>query len=111
MPMPNIDEPNLRKPLCYDPVRKKFILFEEIVSGKESIIPVESLTEGDFKKLVIERQRKGPDYKVQAMSGSPLSRDDVIHAIIEGESFGRMTLEAEKSALQDLLAEIRQNLD
>ncbi len=109
--MPNIDEPNLRKPLCYDPARKKFILFEEIVSGKESIIPVETLSEGDFKKLVIERHRRGPDYKIQAMSGSPLSRDDVVQAIDQEDPFGRMTLEAEKSSLRDLLAEIRRNLD
>lgn len=110
MPMPNIDKPNLRKPICYDPARKKFILFEEIVSGKEDIIPVEALSEGDLKRLVVERHRAGPDYKVQAISGPPLSRDDVILAIEREEPFGRMTLAAEKSYLQDLLVEIRQNL-
>lgn len=110
MAMPKIDGPNRKKPLCYDPARKKFIYFDEIVSGKERIIPVETLPEEDLKTLVVERQRAGPDYKVQAISGPPYSRDDVVRAIEQNEQFGQITLEAEKSYLQDLLREIRENL-
>ena len=110
MPMPKIDPQNLKKPLCYDPERKKFILFGEIVSGEERIIPPDTLSEADLKRLVIERQRTGPDYKVQAISGSLLSRDDVIRAIEDDEFFGRITLEAEKSYLRDFLDEIQRNL-
>jgi hypothetical protein len=110
MPLPNIDEPNRKKPLCYDPARKKFIRFEEIISGTERIVPVDTLSEDDLKKLVIERHRTGPDYKVQAISGPPLSRDDVVQSIKQDEPFGRVTLEAEKSYLRNLLDQIQQNL-
>ncbi|MBM3156882.1 MAG: hypothetical protein FJ004_06320 [Chloroflexi bacterium] len=110
MPMPKIDGPNLKKPLCYDPVRRKFILYDDIIAGREKIIPVDTLLEKDLKKLVIERHRVGSDYRVQAISGQLFSRDDVIRAIENDEPFGRITLEAEKSYLQDLLTEIQKNL-
>ncbi len=108
--MPMIDEANAKKPLCYDPGRKKFILFEEIASGKEPIISIDSLSDEDFKNLVIERQLAGPDYRVQAISGPPMGRDDVVRAIRFEDAFGRATLEAEKSYLRDLLDDIRRNL-
>jgi hypothetical protein len=107
MPLPKIDEANRKKPLSYDAQRGKFLLYDDIVSGKETIVPIDRLSEADLKKLVVERQRTGPDYRVQAMSGSPLSRDDVIRAIERDEPFGRMTVEAERSYLQEFLAEIQ----
>jgi len=110
MPMPKIDEQNLKKPLCYDPARKKFIFFNDIVSGRERIIPVETLSKKDLKRLVIERHLSGPDYRVQAISGPPMSRDEVVHAIEKDEPFGLNTVDAEKSYLKNFLAEIRRNL-
>lgn len=110
MSLPKMDDANAKKPLGYDPTRKKFIYYNEIVAGKEKVVPVETLSEEDLKKLVIERHKVGPDYKVQAISGPPYSRDDVIRAIERDEPFGRMTLEAEKSSLHDLLAEIQRKL-
>jgi hypothetical protein len=110
MPMPNINDADRKKPLCYDPNRKKFILFDEIISGEEEIIPIESLSEDDLKKLVLERHKAGPDYTVQAMSGPPMSRKDVVQAIEEDKPFGRVTIEAEKSYLMGFLSEIRENL-
>lgn len=110
MPLPKIDKANLKKPLSYDPKRKKFIYFDDIVSGKEKIIPVESLSDEELKTLVVKRQRAGPDYTVQAISGPPMSRDDVVRAIQQDEPFGRVTIAAEKSYLQDLLSEIERNL-
>jgi hypothetical protein len=110
MAMRRIEGPDLKKPLCYDPARKKFILYEEIVSGAEIIIPVDTLSDDDFKKLIIERHLAGPDYSVQAMTGPPLSRNDVIRAIELDEPFGKLTLDAERSYLLDLLREIKENL-
>jgi hypothetical protein len=110
MSMPQIEGPDRKKPLCYDPERAKFITFDEIISGTEQIVPLESLNEEDRKKLIIERQRVGPDYKVQAMSGPLMSRDDVVKAIQRGEPFGLATIEADSSHLRDLLAQIRENL-
>ena len=110
MPMPKIDKANLKKPLCYDPRRDKFIYFDEIVSGKEKIIPIETLADDALKKLVIERQKAGPDYKTQSISGPLLRRDDVVRAIEQNEPFGQVTVEAEKSYLRDLLADIQRNL-
>ena len=110
MPMPKIGEKDLKKPLCYDPARKKFIFFDEIVSGKEKIVPIGTLSADDMKKLVIERHRAGPDYTIQAISGAPMSRDDVIEAIDRDESFGKVTVEAEQAYLKVLLSEIEKNL-
>jgi hypothetical protein len=110
--MPEMDETSSKRPLGYDPSRGKFIRFDDIVSGEEKIIPVDDLSEDDLKKLVIERWRVLPEETtVQAISGPALSRDEVIQAIEQDEPFGRMTLEAEKSYLRDLLAEIRRNLE
>jgi hypothetical protein len=110
VPMPNIDLQNRKKPLAYDPTRKKFILYDDIVSGKEKIIPIDILSEPDLKMLIIERQKTGPDYTVQAISGVSMTRNDVIRAIEQDEPFGQMTLQAEKSHLRDLQHEIRRNL-
>ena len=40
---------------------------------------------------------------MQAITGPPFSRDDVIRAIEQDEPFGQITLQAEKSYLHDLL--------
>ena len=111
MAMPKIEGPERKKPLCYDPERGKFIYFDEIVSGAERIVPIETLADDDLRRLVIERQRAGPDYTVQAISGPPHTRDDVIRAIERNEPFGQLTLEAEKSYLHSLLREIEDALD
>jgi len=112
MPMPQMDAESRKRPIAYDPERDVFISFDDIVSGQEKIIPLDSLSDFDLKKLVIERWRVLPgETTVQAMSGKPLSRDDVIHAIEQDETFGKITLEAEKSYLRDLLNEIAQNLE
>ena len=110
MGLPKIDSRNIRKPLCYDPIRKKFILYDEIVSGVEKIIPVEVLSPDDTKKLVIERIEKGPDDTMQTISGTPMTKRDIIDAIISDDEIGRMTLEAEVSMLKDLLRNIKSNL-
>ncbi len=112
MPLPEMDEQSRRRPISYDPARRKFILFDEIVSGREPIIPVDSLSDDELKELVIMRWRAlDEDRPVQAMSGPRFLREDVIRAIEQDEPFGRMTLEAEKSYLRDLQAEIRRNLE
>lgn len=106
MGMPKIEGPDRKKPLCYDPERDKFITFDEILSGTEEIVPLERLSAEDLKRLVVERQRVGPDYRVQAMSGPLMSRDDVVRAILRDDPFGLATIEAEVSHLRDLLAQI-----
>jgi hypothetical protein len=111
MALPAIEGQNLEKPLCYDPKRDKFIRFDEIVSGKEKIIPVEQLSQDDLQKLVIERQRRGPDYQVQVMNAPPKTRDDIIRAIENHDEIGRMTLEAETAYLKELLRQIQNHLD
>jgi hypothetical protein len=108
MAMPKIVGPDRKKPLCYDPEREKFITFDEIFSGTEQIVPLERLNEEDLTRLVIERQRVGPDYRVQVMSGSLMSRDDVVDAILSDDPFGRATVEADLSHLRDLLAQIEE---
>ena len=111
MAMPDPGPEGRRRPLCYDPQREKYILYDEIVAGAEKIIPVEHLSESDLKKLVIKRWSVLPAGKtVQSISGPPYSRDDVIRAIERDEPFGKMTVQAEKSMIHDLLEEIERNL-
>ncbi len=111
MPLPEIDEKNRNRPLCYDSARKKFILFDEIVAGEEQIISVDDLSGEDLKRLVIQRWRElPPDTVIRNMSGPPYTRDDVIRAIEQDQPFGRETVEMEKGYLRYFLAEIKQNL-
>jgi hypothetical protein len=110
MPMPRIDQANRRKPLSYDPTRRKFIYYDDIVSGREKIVPIESLSEEDLKKLVLERLRAGPEFKGGPVSAPHFSREDVIRAIRQDEPFGRDHLEGEKLYLQESLTEIERNL-
>ncbi len=111
MPFPIIDRPSQKKPLCYDPVRDKFIYYQEIITGKEKIIPVDSLSDDDFKKLVIKRVRSGPEVTGGPMTSPFHSRDDTINEIKNGTEFGQQTLLAEKAVLRDLLSEIERNLE
>lgn len=110
MALPKIDRHNLRKPLCYDPRRKKFITYREITTGKEKIVPLEKLSQEEMKMLVVERQLKGPDYTMQAISGMPYTRDDVVKSILKEDEVGQMTMEAELSMLKELLHQIEKNL-
>ena len=110
MALPVIDRSNLRKPLCYDPQRKKFITYREITTGKEKIVPLEKLSQEEMKMLVVERQLKGPDYTMQAISGMPYTRDDVVKSILKEDEVGQMTMEAELSMLKELLHQIEKNL-
>jgi hypothetical protein len=106
-----MEDVNKNKPVCYDPARKKFIYYDEIISGQENIIPLDTLSEEDLKKLIIERHKAGLDYKVQAISGPPYSRDDVIRAIKQNEPFGLITVAAEKSYLKGLLESLGKDID
>jgi hypothetical protein len=110
MPLPDIKGPARNKPLCFDPKRHKFITFDELVSGQEKIVPLETLSPADLNNLVIERNRVGPDYTVRSLTGETYRRDDVIRAIEQQSDFGRLTVEAETSHLSDLLKQIRDNL-
>lgn len=108
--IPDIKGPDRKKPLCYDPKREKFILLDEIIKGDEEIIPLESLSQSDQKKLVIERNRVGPDYKMQSISGPPFTRDDIVAEIEKETDFGKTTVQAEISYLKDLLRQIKEAL-
>ena len=104
MALPKISDADKQKPLGYDPSRRVFIYYDDIVSGREPVIPLERLSPADLKRLVIERHRRGPDYRTQAISGPLYTRDDVVRAIERDEPFGREAVEAESAALRDLLA-------
>jgi hypothetical protein len=110
MSMPVIDGLNRKKPLCYDPSRKRFIYFDDILSGQQAIVLPSSLSVEDKKRLVIERHRVGPDYAGQAMSGPLMNRNDMVRAIERDEEIGRTAVAAEVSYLVELLAEIKRNL-
>lgn len=111
MPLPDIKGQDRQKPLCYDPKRDKFILYDELIAGKERIVSLEQLTHEQLKKLIAERNRRGPDYKIQwGFSGPTYSRDDMIREIIAETDVGKAAMEAEISHLSDLLKQIEENL-
>lgn len=103
--------PISKQPLCYDPGRKKFIYYEELISGIEEIIFPQSLKREDQKLLVEERLRSGPSFTVQAISGMPYTRDELVQAIDKEDDMGRMTIEAELSMLKDLLEKISKEIN
>lgn len=112
MPMPDLDATSRKRPLSYDPARGKFILYDDLVSGDERAFPVEDLSEDDLKKLVIERWRMLPeDTTVQAISGPPYRRDDVIRAIERDDPYGKELLQIEAAYLKMLLEQIQGSLE
>jgi hypothetical protein len=108
--LPEITGPDRQKPLCYDPERDKFIYFDDIITGKEKIVPLDKLNHEQLKKLVIERNQAGPDYTMQVLSGLKYTRDDVIKEIRKQSDFGKMSMQAEVSYLSDLLRQIDEAL-
>ncbi len=108
--LPDIKGPDRQKPLCYDPNRDLFIKFDDLITGKEQIVPIESLTHDQLKKLIVERNRVGPDYTMSTLTGKTYTRDDVIKEIIEQTDFGKMAVEAEAMHLSDLLKQIEEAL-
>lgn len=111
MALPDISGSNARKPIAYDPLRNKFILFAEVVNGTEPLYPVGQLAPEALKQLVIERLRQGPDFQLQSLGpDAPMNRDAVIQAIERDTPFGRMNVEAETAYLEDLHQQLRQAL-
>lgn len=108
--LPEMQGPGRFKPLCYNPETGKFISYDEIASGKERPVSLDMLSEEEKRILVLERNRQGADYKVQSMSGAPMTRDDVVREIEAQSEFGRMTVDAELSYLKDFLARIEKAL-
>jgi len=109
--MPKLDDEARKRPLSYNRERDKFIYFDEVVSGKENLIPLDRLSPAELKRLVIERWRVlAADTTIQSISGPPYMRDDVIRAIEKDEPFGQMTVEMERNYLREFLAEIERNL-
>jgi hypothetical protein len=108
-PFPEIIGQDRKKPLCYDPKRDKFIYYDEIISGQEQIIPIEKLDQEQLKKLVIERNKAGPDYSIQVLSGAKYTRDQIIEEIQNDTDFGKTTIQAEAAYLSDLLRQFLEN--
>ena len=112
MGMPKIEGPARWKPLCYDPERGKFIMYDEIISGIERIVPLERLSPEDLKRLMIVRRLSGTageDWE-QPLSGSRMSWQDTVREILNDEEFGRHHVEGQSSYLRDFLRKIEENM-
>ncbi len=105
--LPKIEGQNRNKPLSYDPQTRRFITYDEIVSRKVRIVPLDGLSQQELADLVVERQRAGPDYKVADLNGTVLNCDQVVQEILAGTPFGNMVVEAEVAYLRELLAQIQ----
>jgi hypothetical protein len=109
--MPRFDEAHRNKPIAFDPAREKFLLLDEIASGREPLVPLEVLSEPDFKRLVVERIRRDPSFAAQSMSGPIMTGEDAIRAIDRDEPFGRQTVEADRGYLRFLHQQIAAELE
>lgn len=109
-PLPKIEGPARNKPVSYDPLRDKFILFDDILSGKEKIVPVENLSYEQQKKLVLERNRVSPEYTIGTITGGIYPKKEVIVGIEGDTELGKTTVRAEISYLSELLKQIEEAL-
>lgn len=110
MLLPKIEGPVRKKPLSYDPKRDKFILYDEILSGEEKIVPVETLSYEQQKKLVLERNRLAPEYKIGTMTGGIYPKSEVMASIEKDTDLGKTAVKAEISYLSELLKQIEEAL-
>lgn len=104
--MPNIQGPDRKKPICYDPEGDRFLTIDEIIAGTGPLVPPDRLTAEQQKRLVVERNRVGSDYTVQNISGPARSRDNVVEQIEADTQFGRQAVAAEIMYLQDLVKQV-----
>jgi len=109
--LPDIKGANRLKPLGYDPKTQKYILYDDIISGKAEIVPLEKLTDEQLKNLIAERQRVGPDYTMANLNGEMRTRDEIVQEILNETDFGKMIIHAEKSYLTDFLKQIKAALE
>ena len=109
--LPEIKGLARKKPVCYDPETDRFVTIDDLDAGKAKIFPLDRLTEEQLKRLVIERNRVGEDYKVQMnWAEPPQSRNDVIKQIEADTELGRVTVQADVTYLGDLLKQIEEAL-
>jgi hypothetical protein len=110
--LPEIKGLARKKPVCYDPEKNSFITIDDLEANKAQIVPLDILTSEQLKRLVIERNRVGEDYKLQADWTEPAkSPNDIIEQIEADTELGRVTVEAEVSYLRNrLLIDIENEL-
>jgi hypothetical protein len=109
--LPEIKGLARKKPVCYDPEKDRFITIDDLDTNKANIVPLNLLTDEQLKRLVIERNRAGEDYKVQTnWSEPPHSRNDIIKQIEDDTESGRMAVKAEIMYLHDHLRDIEDAL-
>lgn len=111
MALPEMDESSRNRPLSFCPTCNRYIYYDDIVSGTSAIVPLETLSEADLRKLVIKRYEALPkDMKVGPMA-QLYSPDEVIRMIEQDEPFGKMTVQAETSYLRSLLDQLAHELE
>jgi hypothetical protein len=109
--LPEIKGLARKKPVCYEPQKDCFITIDDLDAGKAKIVPLDRLTDEQLKRLVIERNRVGEDYRVQNdWAAPPQSRDDVIKQIQADTESGRRAVQAEIMYLRDHLRDIEDAL-
>ena len=108
----NSDKKVDMRPISYDRSRRKYIYIDDVFAGKEKIIPVDNLSRKDQKKLVIKRLKaENPKTKSQPMTGSSLTRDELIEAVKNDEPYGIMQMEMQLNYLGNFLGAIQSYLE
>jgi hypothetical protein len=111
MTLPQLDETSRKRPIGYCPTCNQFVYYDQVVSGQTQIIPLDTLSEDDLKKLVIERYRVlGQETRIGPMA-SLYSPEAIVRMIEEGEPFGLMTVQAETNYLRSFLDDLAHDLE
>ncbi|HCO95479.1 MAG TPA: hypothetical protein DIU00_16275 [Phycisphaerales bacterium] len=102
--LPKIKGLARKKPVCYDPKKDRFITLDDLDANKAQIVPLDILTDEQLKRLVIERNRVGEDYKLETNWKEPAkSPNDIIKQIEDDTELGRVTVEADINYLRNRL--------
>ena len=110
MALPVLDEVSRKMPVSYCPTCDRFIYYDEIKSGECAIIPPDTLSEADQKKLVIKRYEVAPDLPESGPMSRLSSPQEIIRMIEKDEPDGNETVRDTISYLSWWLGDIARQL-
>lgn len=110
MALPELDEVSRLMPISYCPTCNRFIYYDDVVSGEQAIVPVDTLSKADQKRLVIKRYEVASDLPKSGPMSGPASPQEIISMIEKDEPIGTVTVEATISYLSGFLDDIASEL-
>ena len=110
MALPELDKVSRSMPISYCPTCHRFIYYDDVVSGECAIVPIDTLSEADKKRLVIKRYEVASDLPESGPMSGLSSPQEIIRMIEKDEPTGTVTVEATISYLSGFLDDIASEL-